>query len=218
VSVSVLPTACVDRALWPALLAHRFERSGVAEPAAAEAALDHAATCPRCAERALELDPSLMFVRLRAPRVAATADDADADVVAMRQAVAHLRRTSRVESPGGRVDRSTRRASFVPRRFATAAALAALVGTLAWGVGSIGEVEDAGLQAFGGVGADAASPGASFASFANTGAATFTADELDDWRLSPVVEPLDRADARIYKLDEERDLSVTLIVDASFDV
>jgi hypothetical protein len=221
VSVSTFPTAlCFDRARWSALLAHRLDRANDDEPVETGAALDHAATCPRCAALALELDPSLLFVRLRggaaAQQVPAIAEDTDADVVAMRQAVASLRRAARVEAPGRRAAGG----AFGSRRFASAAALAALVGTLAWGFGAADEAAETesarSAQALASPLVTSGTGTVSFVSFADRGATV--AEELDDWRLSPVVEPLDRADARIYKLDEERDLSVTLIVDASFDV
>ncbi|RMH16504.1 MAG: hypothetical protein D6696_17950 [Acidobacteria bacterium] len=71
--------SCPD---WPALA-----RAGGEIPAAARA---HAARCPRCYRAALALDPTLVFRRL--PSLAASADD----VRAMKQAVAGLRRASRL--------------------------------------------------------------------------------------------------------------------------
>lgn len=51
---------------------------------------DHAARCPRCRDAAVAVDPSLLFRRLPAVEVGS------ADVEAMKQAVAAMRRGNRV--------------------------------------------------------------------------------------------------------------------------
>lgn len=206
-----LPSVCLDRARWAALLAHRFDPSRL-EPRESGLALEHALDCPHCSALVVELDPSLLFSRLRtagrSAKAAGIADIVDQEVESMRVAVAHLRRVSASVGPAaglggarGRVHRS--------RRLASAAALvAAVVGALAFGFGRDVPVASGGAQQASEVLVEpsAAGLGPSFSA------------AYDDWRLSPVVESLDRSEARVYKIDEARDLSVTMIVDASFDV
>jgi hypothetical protein len=74
--------SCPD---WHSLVAER-DASGDDAPAYHEA-LAHLEGCPRCREAAYDADPLLVFRRLPAPKAAV------ADIEAMRQAVATLRRT-----------------------------------------------------------------------------------------------------------------------------
>jgi hypothetical protein len=189
-------------------LAHRFDGT-LPEPAEAAAALAHVADCARCAGLVVELDPSLTFSRLRAPHVEANASDPD--IESMRAAVAHLRRVSSSIGSDAILGGRRRGVGASSRRFVAAAGLvAALVGALAFGFGRDLTGADA-------VAAQPSPPSATLVPVAASFGPPLEGAE-DDWRLSPVVESLDRSDARVYKIDDARDLSVTMIVDASFDV
>lgn len=199
---------CLERQAWAELLAHRFDRT-LPEPAEAAPALAHVADCARCAGLVVEIDPSLTFARLRAPQVEANASDPD--IESMRAAVAHLRRVSSSIGSEAILGGRRRGVGATSRRFVAAAGLvAALVGALAFGFGR----DLTGVDA---VAAQPSPPAATLAPVAASFGPSVEGAE-DDWRLSPVVESLDRSDARVYKIDEARDLSVTMIVDASFDV
>lgn len=207
-------SSCLERRAWSQLLAHRFDGT-LAEPAETAAALAHVADCARCAGVVVELDPSLAFSRLRAPQV--EADASDPDIESMRAAVAHLRRVSSSIGSEALLGGRRRGVGGSSRRFVAAAGLAAaLVGALAFGFGR----DLTGANAVDAVDAVAAQPSPPSAALAPVAASFGPPLEgaEDDWRLSPVVESLDRSDARVYKIDDARDLSVTMIVDASFDV
>ncbi len=79
--------SCPD---WRDLVAARERDPGADPPGWAEARR-HLAECAVCRALAVDLDPSLLFVHLPAPRVTA------ADVAAMQGAVAALVRAGRVE-------------------------------------------------------------------------------------------------------------------------
>lgn len=81
---------------WTLLLARRDE--GGADPDGWAEAVDHMDRCAPCRRTALAADPTLVFRRL--PRVETTA----ADVESMRNAVASLRRASRVGALGSARD------------------------------------------------------------------------------------------------------------------
>lgn len=199
---------CLERRAWSELLAHRFDGT-LPEPAETATALAHVADCARCAGLVVELDPSLTFSRLRGPQVEANASDPD--IESMRAAVAHLRRVSSSIGSEALLGGRRRGVGGSSRRFVAAAGLAAaLVGALAFGFGR----DLTGVDA---VATQPSPPAAALAPVAASFGPPLEGAE-DDWRLSPVVESLDRSDARVYKIDDARDLSVTMIVDASFDV
>ncbi len=206
-----IASGCLERRAWSELLAHRFDAT-LPEPAEAAAALAHVADCARCAGLVVELDPSLTFSRLRAPQV--EADASDPDIESMRAAVAHLRRVSSSVGSEAILGGRRRGVGATSRRFVAAAGLAAaLVGALAFGFGR----DLTGANAVDAVAAQPSPPAATLTPVAASFGPPLAGAE-DDWRLSPVVESLDRSDARVYKIDDARDLSVTMIVDASFDV
>jgi hypothetical protein len=99
-------------AAWEQLLAHRFE-GGRPAPAGLAAALDHLDGCPRCRERALRVDPLLLF------RGARTMPE-PVDVAGMVDAVRAGRRMRRVERRTG-----TGRSAGVAATLAAAALLLA---------------------------------------------------------------------------------------------
>lgn len=114
-------------------LAHRdaFDRLGELEPEGWQEALLHLDSCKACWSEALAADPSLLFRRLSAPSapIAALrieADDEDAEVLAVQQAVAAMRTASRLE----RLEKSPRRGVLGRswREWAAAAALVTAVG------------------------------------------------------------------------------------------
>jgi hypothetical protein len=79
--------SCPD---WPTLIAER-ERDPAADPPGWAEARRHLSGCGACRAAAVDLDPSLLFVDLPAPRVGAQ------DVDAMQRAVAALVRAERIE-------------------------------------------------------------------------------------------------------------------------
>lgn len=164
--------SCPD---WLALSAERERDPGTDPPGWAEARA-HLAVCAGCRAQAIDLDPSLLFVNLPAPRVAA------ADVADMQRAVAALVRAERVD------------ARPRARRLWRGAAAAAVV-LLALAV-------EAGPRR--------AAPGPVAVAAALTGVES-------DLGSPPVIEELDRPEARVYQLPAEG-LSVVMIVDASLDV
>jgi len=93
--MSAATPGCPSERQWRERMAHRFdpERS---EPASWPQDLAHLDRCTPCRERASELDPTLLFRRLAAPLPAL---DEAADVAAMQDAVAALRRAERVARP-----------------------------------------------------------------------------------------------------------------------
>ncbi len=168
--------SCPD---WPALVAAR-ERDSGAEPPGWATARAHLSACSACRRRAVDLDPTLVFLALPAlePR--------EGEISAMQGAVAALVRTRRLESAGER-SRPAR-----PARLRRAALAAAALAALVLEAGPRRPAPPpAGLLA-----AEGLAPGASSA---------------------PVVEQIERPDARVYQLPAEG-LSVVMIVDASLDV
>lgn len=124
--------SCPD---WRALVAARDEASTTGAPddasrdAAWRQALAHLATCRGCRPAALAAEPTLLFQSL--PRIDVTTDD----LLAMRQAVAAMRRAERVspEPRSGRLARVAAGVSGLGRRgrgLAAAGLLAAASGGL----------------------------------------------------------------------------------------
>ncbi|HEX4952239.1 MAG TPA: hypothetical protein VF017_02435 [Thermoanaerobaculia bacterium] len=181
---------------WPALLAER-ERTG-GESEALRQALAHLATCRSCRDDAYRADPLLVFRRL--PKVEA----GEADVEAMRRAVATLRRANAVEtaeaaSPPARAVRFGVRPGFL-RGLAAASLLLALT----WA--------PSGLERL------ARAPGASAPA---TGIATAT-PVPGGRRFAPGVLPasledLDLPEARVYELSAD-ELQLVMIVDPSLNL
>lgn len=93
--MSALSPECLSDRQWRERLAHRFdpERS---ETETWPQDLDHLDRCDSCRERAVELDPTLLFQRLAAP---VPAFDEEAEAASMRRAVAALRRADRIVQP-----------------------------------------------------------------------------------------------------------------------
>jgi hypothetical protein len=204
---------------WPELVARRD--AGGPEPAGWDAAVVHLEACEGCRDAALAADPSLVFRRLR--RVDAGA----VDVESMRQAVASLRRASRVtavetgseaalEAParsrGGRL----RRTVGHHLRHLAAALLLAAAGFGAWLAIDDGPVQPAAVAL-----RQAAAPAAGAAALRplpmqpTAFGAPASADELAS---RPVVEGLSKPRAAdVYQLGEE-DLLVVMVVDETLDI
>lgn len=124
--------SCVDFLTtdWRSLVAQRDE-SGE-NPADWDAAMAHIDACDPCRREALMADPSLVFRRL--PRVESSA----AEVESMRQAVASLRRASRVtavEADVARAEPALRPRVRARLRHAAAAVLLTVAGLGAWMAG-----------------------------------------------------------------------------------
>ena len=222
---------------WRALVAQRDE-SGE-DPAGWDEAMARVDACGDCRRQALMADPSLVFRRL--PRV----ETGPADVESMRQAVASLRRASRVtaveetgpDAGAGDTDGDTgHRAGW--RRVAAAALLAA-AGLAAWIAGpavmnpaamNSATLDPATLSADG-TGEPAAVMASGEDEFAGEGrvdllppsagltgspvASTLTAEDLAS---RPVFEGLSQPSAAdVYQVGEE-DLLVVMVVDETLDI
>jgi len=196
---------------WTRLTAHRADPR-LPEPAGWERAIAHLDGCRDCRRNALAADPSLVFRRL------AVADGAVAgDVEAMREAVAAMRRASRLlPPPAGRrrprlaaaLDHLVATGGEVLGRGRTRAAAAALLaaGLLALAPSHPTPRTIVGAERSAGAGAGLATP--ALAAWAAEPAAA----------AAPVFEGLDRPrDARVYQLDGEG-LVVVMIVDETLDV
>lgn len=118
--------ACPSPGQWNGLLAHRFEADRD-EPEGWNRALAHLDECASCRQVATDRDPTLLFHRLAAP---APLLDPGAEVAAMQQAVAAMRRAERIE----RTEQRTRGGMWTSgARWAAAAAVA--LATLSLGAG-----------------------------------------------------------------------------------
>lgn len=177
---------CPSPEVWRALLAHRFEATG-REPAELQPALAHLESCPACRRLALAIDPSLLFQSLRDAEPALAAS---ADVEAMRQAVASLRRTSERRQPRRAVGKWLLRAAGI-------VGLAVLLSQVQGLRPSAGPAEPV-----------------TVAALASVPSAAVAAAEPESL---PLVEGTDHPDARVYELGG-RDLAVVMIVDQSLDV
>jgi hypothetical protein len=183
----------VSCAEWPRLadlVGRRLERAaaGEAETLLSSEAFAHLETCPSCRGAAVSVDPTLAL----RPLAAAGQEAPDGEVEAMQRAVETLRRTR-----GGARRRSAGAAWW---RVAAAAALAAgaLYQLPGWPRGAARAPVDPLLEAL------ASQPAA----------ANVVPAELSSL---PLVEDLDRPDARVYQLGGG-DVSVVMIVDETLDV
>jgi hypothetical protein len=198
---------------WRALAAHRAEM-GAPEPAGWAAALEHLALershgCAACRSAAVAADPTLVFGRLRTPGLQAPAPAmGDDEVLAVQQAVAALRVASRLGVPAPAAGLVRRSAGWM-RPAARWAAAAGLAAALLAGAGSAGprRMAPAALSA--------AAPLAPF-SGAAVPVAMRAAAPASQGQM-PMLEELDRPDARVYQLDGSK-LSVVMIVDGNLDV
>jgi hypothetical protein len=187
-------SACPD---WNALAAHRFAREAE-EPAGWHAALEHFDTCALCRPAALAADPTLVFRRL--PEVEMTPAREAAEVEAVRRAVTAMRTASRAEAAEARQP-----AAFAGwRRWSAAAGLALLAlslgGEQAW------RLRPVALDAAHGADTVKAVP-----ALAATVAPAMPAAQ------PPMIEDLNRPDARVYQVDGEG-LDLVMIYSESLDV
>lgn len=150
-------------------------------------ALDHLESCSRCRPEALEADPLLVFRRLPAPEMTAAQEAAEVD--SMRQAVAAMRTARRLDS----------RRRFSWHRWAAAAVLA--LSSLALGHDRA-PMEDAMARM-----AQVPPP---------ESLATVQPEEAVETG-APVVEDLNRPNARIYQV-QRKNLALVMVVDKGFDV
>jgi hypothetical protein len=192
----VIAAACTARTPydWSALTAHRRDPQA-AEPAGWAAALEHLDACPGCRRAALAADPTLLFRRLAAPEPGL---GGDADVALMRQGVAALRAAGRVApemTSAAGLER--RRAGGTWKRWVAAAALA--LAAFSAGRDQAPERTAAVVDGVSGAGRPAA------------------AVQPARLQLMPLVEGLDRPNARVYQMQEE-DLSVAMIVDEGLEI
>jgi hypothetical protein len=219
---------------WTRLLAWRERRDGI-EPDGWGAAVAHLDDCPDCRRQALAADPTLLFAR-----PAPVPLDAAGEAARMRQAVAAMRRASRL-LPGERrgaaeaaSGAATAVSRLVDRPFdrliaATAARLPgwrlaaalALAAGLLWAspvpVDPGSATAPAAVAMVAGTGptlAAAALP----AAVRGQGIAAAATVPADDLTRLPVFEGLDRPrDANVYQLDGDG-LLVVMIVDETLDV
>lgn len=187
---------------WDRLVEHRFHPdSGRDEgPDGWREALRHSEECRDCRRQALELDPTLLFASLgrrEDPEDAAYLTGLGARV---RSALRAREMERSLDGPGERL-----RERRVP---ATAAALLMAAGLL--------------LATHGGRVTPPAAPG--------DGALLPTHPTIARWAFGdatlpvadaatpPLIESLDRPQARVYQLGQDDDLSLVMIVDESLDV
>ena len=198
---------------WLALAAHR-EQAGGEEPAGWAAAVDHlAGGCAGCHRAALAADPTLLFRRLDVTVPAPNSPNSlvDPEVAAMQQAVAALRTASRVggqsSHAGGRMPGIRARGWHNAGRLTAAAGLAAaalLAVPRSPGVPALAHL--AALPAAGPALAVAVGP-----------VPTAVPAALRGPQQMPLLEDLNRPDARIYQIDGGN-LAVVMIVDEKLDV
>ncbi len=198
---------------WLALAAHRGQAGGE-EPAGWAAAIDHlAGGCAGCRRAAVAADPTLLFHRLASPLPAAGSSNtpADPEVAAMQQAVAALRTASRVGGQaghaGGRLSAIRARGWHGAGRLAAAAGLAAaalLAVPRSPGAPALARL--ATLPEAGPALAVAVRP-----------VLTAVPAALRGPQQMPLLEDLNRPDARIYQIDGGN-LAVVMIVDEKLDV
>jgi hypothetical protein len=197
---------------WRSLVAHRAAAGG-REPAGWAEALAHLDGCAACRRMALDADPTLVFRRLRAaPAVSSPPADLG-ESAAVQQAVAALRAASRVG------------ASSVARRRGLGAnggwtrwAAAAVLAATALALGSTAPDRPAP--------AVAAMPSLPLAptlrvepTIATAAMTTRDLQAQPSLRPAqlPMIEELNRPDARVYQIDGGN-LSVVMIVDEKLDV
>ncbi|MEA2562985.1 MAG: hypothetical protein QOH06_4489 [Acidobacteriota bacterium] len=183
--------SCPD---WTALTAHRLDKRGGAEPEGWSEALAHFdGGCQLCRKAALKSDPTLVFRRLaQVPAVTMTEAQERSEVDSVRQAVAAMRAASRLE-------KGRRRGVLLAggwKRWSAAAALALITVT----VPSDDVRRTAQLRE---------TPMAT--EVLDLSAARQTGD-------APVVEGgVDMPGTRVYHLGGDKELSVVMFVNESFD-
>jgi len=190
---------------WSALAAER-DTIPLADPAGWDEARAHLAGCEACRRAALAADPLFLFAALppsavppaewgasarRATAIAANTDASDASE--MTSAVLALVRASRVAAPA---DRPLRRGA-ASMRWAAALVVASLFALSGAPRSPRPPIA---------VAVEAPAPGGEMAGFGET---------VDF--VQPMVEELDRPEARVYELSNA-DLAVVMIVDAGLDV
>lgn len=180
---------------WEPLVEHRLR--GRAEPAGWREALAHATVCRTCRRRALALDPSLLFGLLaRSPTEPVEEPDF---LEALPARVRAARRAREIERSLGPAHRRR-----VP---AAAAALLVAAGLLLATHG--GRVTPSPPLAEGERAARPAIAGWALREMVRPAAEAAP---------PPLIEALDRPQARIYQLGQDDDLSLVMIVDESLDV
>jgi hypothetical protein len=183
---------------WRGIALER-EADPLVDPAGWDEARAHLALCEACRREALAADPLLLFagLPLAASEVAPTAA-----ITAMQDSVLAMVRASRVAAPAASAAPGNSRRSAAALRYAAGFVVASL---LAFS-GAPGERRAR-------RGGEAALAGAANPAEAEAIAAR---SESVDFAL-PMVEELDRPEARVYELSNA-DLAVVMIVDAGLDV
>lgn len=196
---------------WKTLAAWREDTRGE-EPAEWQEALAHFDRgCSRCRRAAVAADPTLVFRRLtHAVPEMAPAQEAS-EVEAMRRGVAAMRAASRVEAAERR-GRSTWAASW--KRWAAAAALTAAALSIPADDARLRREPSASRVAAGLTNAMPAVLSAGGAETLAVPAALVPAEIQDDL---PILEGVNRPDARIYQMEGEG-LAVVMVVDESLGV
>lgn len=181
---------CTEWARLEPMISRRLAGDGASETLLSSASFAHLEDCPGCRRAALALDPTLALRALAEPM----SQDAERDEVeAMRLAVATLRRSGATAPAAG----------GAARWWKTAAGAALVAGALY----------------------QLPLPSMARRSPASTLLGTIAAANLApapsvlpaEFSNQPVVEDLDRPDARVYQLGGG-DVSVVMIVDESLDV
>jgi hypothetical protein len=190
---------------WRALAAHRGDPHRE-EPAGWAAALDHLDRCAGCRRAALAADPTLVFRRLRAAPPAAPHGTVDPEVAAVQQGVAALRAARRLGTAT-----AGRRPSPGWARGVTRGAAAAGLAATALLAGSTGPGRLAPMAPMAPI-----LPAAARSAAAPTLAAAVPAVTGDPAQM-PMLEELNRPDARVYQI-EDSNFSVVWIVDKKLDV
>lgn len=180
---------------WPRLatrIAERLDARSDASPLASPE-LDHLDACDACRRSALALDPTLVLRRLAEPGGDRDGRHEAEEVEAMRSAVAALRSARRHE----------RRAAKPIWRYAAAALLVAGVASQLPLPSVRRPVVDTAPAAF-----------ADLDRLMGSGVAAWPAE----FSTLPVIEEIDRPQARVYQLGGGDDVSVVMIVDETLDV
>jgi hypothetical protein len=184
--------SCPD---WTALIAHRLDSRGGVEPEGWSEALAHFdGGCQLCRKAALKSDPTLVFRRLaQVPAVTMTETQERAEVDSVRQAVAAMRAASRLESLPGR------RRGFAAggwKRWSAAAALALVTVTFpSHDARRIAQLRDDLLEE-----------------------RLEASDQVARQTGAPVLEGgVDLPGTRVYHLGGDKELSVVMVFNESFD-
>jgi len=196
--VNAAARSCPD---WAALTAHRADPRGE-EPAGWREALAHLESCADCRREALQADPTLIFQRLSAAESREDTRGPEQEAEAVRQAVASLRQASRLTPRRRHAQAWTR---------AAAAAVLAVAGLTA---GSVASLRGGSPPA---VSTPVTLAGVPAPALSRRAAAVVPAALHSGPSQMPMLEELNRPDARVYQIDGEN-LSVVMIVDEGLDV